>query len=77
MRMSLLLAASATALPAACSPEKPAPAAEAPKAAIGSFGLDLAAMDTAVKPGDDFFNYVNGAWLKTLPASSCASVPQG
>ena len=66
MRMSLLLAASATALLAACSPEKPAPAAEAPKAAIGSFGLDLAAMDTAVKPGDDFFNYVNGAWLKTF-----------
>src|SRR5262249_18606522 len=25
---------------------------------------DLAAMDRAVKPGDDFFRYVNGAWLE-------------
>jgi len=29
----------------------------------GSWGIDLAAMDTTVKPGDDFFRYVNGKWL--------------
>ena len=26
-------------------------------------GLDMSAMDHAVKPGDDFFEYCNGAWL--------------
>ena len=28
-------------------------------------GLDFAGIDRAVKPGDDFFAYANGAWLKT------------
>jgi putative endopeptidase len=27
------------------------------------FGLDLTAIDRSTKPGDDFFQYVNGAWL--------------
>ena len=33
-------------------------------------GIDLAGMDTAVKPGDDFFAYANGTWIKTndIPA---------
>jgi len=70
MRMKLLLAASAAALLAACSPETPAPVAapvaEAPKAAIGTFGLDTAAIDKAVKPGDDFYKYVNGTWLASF-----------
>jgi putative endopeptidase len=30
----------------------------------GPWGVDLSAMDKAVKPGDDFFAYVNGAWAK-------------
>ncbi|HSP34213.1 MAG TPA: M13 family metallopeptidase N-terminal domain-containing protein, partial [Thermoanaerobaculia bacterium] len=36
----------------------------------GTWGVDLAGMDTSVKPGDDFFRYVNGNWLKTaqIPA---------
>jgi putative endopeptidase len=29
--------------------------------------LDPANMDTTVKPGDDFFQYANGAWLKKNP----------
>ena len=66
MRMSLMLVASAAALLAACSPEAPAPIAETPKAAVGSFGVDLAAMDTSIKPGDDFYGYVNGVWLNTF-----------
>jgi putative endopeptidase len=37
-----------------------APAAE-PAALIS--GLDLDGMDTSVKPGDDFFRYMNGTWL--------------
>jgi putative endopeptidase len=32
---------------------------------FGTWGVDLAAMDHAVKPGDNFFLYVNGNWLKT------------
>ncbi|QSX77895.1 M13 family metallopeptidase [Agrilutibacter solisilvae] len=39
----------------------------APKARpqLGSFGVDLAAQDTTVKPGDDFNRFVNGHWLDT------------
>jgi len=68
MRMTLLLAASAAVLLAGCSPEpaKPAPAAEAPKATIGAWGIDLTNRDEAVKPGDDFFRYANGHWLATF-----------
>jgi putative endopeptidase len=33
----------------------------ADKAQVGEFGLDLAAMDRSVAPGDDFFRYMN-AW---------------
>jgi endothelin-converting enzyme/putative endopeptidase len=36
------------------------------KARYGSFGIDLAARDNAVKPGDDFFHYANGSWLKAV-----------
>src|SRR5262245_55794288 len=33
----------------------------------GAWGFDLAGMDTATRPGDDFFRYANGTWLdKTL-----------
>ena len=27
-------------------------------------GIDLALMDTSVRPQDDFYNYVNGTWMK-------------
>lgn len=39
----------------------PALVAAPPKA---NRGLDLAGMDRAVAPGDDFFAYANGAWVK-------------
>ncbi|HEX3234064.1 MAG TPA: M13 family metallopeptidase [Gemmatimonadales bacterium] len=29
-----------------------------------SAGVDVAGMDRSVKPGDDFFSYANGTWLK-------------
>ncbi len=35
----------------------------APK--FGSWGIDLSAMDKSVKPGDDFFMYVNGTWYRS------------
>lgn len=31
----------------------------------GTWGVDLAGMDASVKPGDDFFKYVNGKWAAT------------
>jgi putative endopeptidase len=30
----------------------------------GTFGIDLSSQDKAVKPGDDFWSYANGAWAK-------------
>ncbi|CAN5170892.1 M13 family metallopeptidase [soil metagenome] len=43
---------------------RPVRAAEAPRAAIGDFGLDLAGMNRDVVPGDDFYMYANGAWQR-------------
>ncbi|HWH16769.1 MAG TPA: hypothetical protein VNT77_00295, partial [Allosphingosinicella sp.] len=34
---------------------------------FGQWGIDTAGMDRSVKPGDDFFTYVNGNWAKTTP----------
>ena len=34
-------------------------------AVIGPWGFDLQAMDRGVKPGDDFFRYAGGAWMKS------------
>ena len=31
---------------------------------FGAWGVDLTSMDKAVKPGDNFYDYVNGAWAK-------------
>lgn len=33
---------------------------------IGSFGLDLSARKLSVKPGDDFYAYVNGSWVDSF-----------
>ncbi len=37
---------------------------------FGTWGIDIAGMDRTVKPGDDFFTYVNGAWAArtSIPA---------
>ena len=62
------------ALLSACSADKATPTAAAPKAAFGSFGIDTAQMDTSVKPGEDFYKYVNGKWVSTfkMPADKSA-----
>ena len=46
---------------------------EAPKV-FTEKGLELSAMDTSVHPGDDFYNYVSGSWMKTakIPADKPA-----
>jgi putative endopeptidase len=41
--------------------------AAAPTARYGTWGIDLAGMDRSVKPGDDFFRFVNGKWADTTP----------
>jgi len=37
---------------------------------VSASGIDLAAMDKSVKPGDDFYGYANGGWMKSqdIPA---------
>jgi len=47
-------------------PSKPSTTAER----YGTWGVDLEGMDRTVKPGDDFFKYVNGKWAAStqIPA---------
>jgi endothelin-converting enzyme/putative endopeptidase len=52
----LLLTASTVALAG------PALAQTAPK--YGSWGVDYSTMDKSVKPGDDFYRYAEGTWLR-------------
>ena len=56
-KKSILAGLIGLALLAGCS--------QAPESAPKHSGLALANMDTRVKPGDDFFRYVNGKWLAT------------
>jgi len=65
---ALLLAGATPILAQSAAPA--AAAGTAGKARYGSFGVDLAARDTAVDPGDNFFQYANGSWLRTtqIPA---------
>jgi len=60
MRRSLILLAGAISVGCAFAADAPMAKPE-----LGSWGVDLTAMDRSVKPGDDFFNYVNGSWMKT------------
>jgi predicted metalloendopeptidase len=55
MSAALLLAACATTT-STQAPKEPAK--------LGTFGVDLAGRDLAVKPGDDFAQYAGGTWMK-------------
>ncbi|MFL6765380.1 MAG: M13 family metallopeptidase [Sphingomicrobium sp.] len=69
MRFKMLALATASLLGVAA-----APAADAAKPIYGDWGYDTAAMDSSVKPGDDFWAYVNGSWdKKTQIAADRAS----
>ncbi len=48
------------------NPAEKSAAAAANAPALGAFGVDLAAIDKEVAPGDDFYTYVNGQWLATF-----------
>ena len=47
-----------------------AQAVTAAKPQYGTFGFDAAGMDRTASPGDDFFEYANGTWIKNnqIPA---------
>ena len=51
------------------------PAAPPPAPHYGTWGVDLAAMDRTVKPGDDFDHYVNGGWARKteIPADQAST----
>jgi putative endopeptidase len=53
--LSSLLHFSPSILLAQAKPAKPT---------LGTWGFDTTAMDRSVKPGDDFFLYANGNWVK-------------
>ncbi len=55
--LAIALAARATLAPAA-------PLAATRDAGGAAHGLDLAAMDPKVPPGDDFYDYANGNWMR-------------
>ena len=53
------------------------PAEKPPKPKVGAWGVDVADMDKSVRPGNDFFDYVVGTWVKNAkipPDKVCAGV---
>lgn len=67
--MLAIISASFSVSAEAKTATKPAPAksatATAAKPNLGSFGVDTTGMDKTVKPGDDFYKFVNGKWAAT------------
>ena len=53
----------AIALPAVVQAEDKTAAPSTAAKRYGTWGIDLEGMDPTVKPGDDFFRYVNGKWV--------------
>ena len=69
LHRKLALASSifALSIPMTAHAEETAEAADAAAkdaAELGTYGFDSDGMDPSVKPGDDFFEFANGAWLK-------------
>ena len=69
MRRSALLALALVSLPALLTAQDRTARQQsgAGKPRYGNFGLELQHMDRSVKPGDDFYDYALGTWLKTHP----------
>jgi len=65
--LTAAILASATAMAASPATVNKGPSA---KASHTDMGIDLKGIDHGVKPGDDFFHYANGNWVKTtqIPA---------
>ncbi len=58
MTLKTLLLSAAACVVATCAAAEGQPA-------VPPWGANLSYMDTSVKPGNDFFGYTNGGWLKT------------
>jgi len=77
MASMLALACASACAPSPSAPPAPGPAtarsrvapagtaSATPASSPAGAGIDVAGMDRAVAPGDDFFAYANGSWLKT------------
>ena len=54
-----------------------ADAVQPAKAGSVASGIDFTGMDHSIKPGDDFFSYVNGTWVKNtqIPADRSSTGP--
>ncbi len=67
LRLSVALLACTLLIPAAFAEDTSSPIAAK---RFGTWGVDLEGMDRSVKPGDDFFKFVNGRWAATteIPA---------
>ena len=52
----------------------PAPIEELKPAELPENGIAIELMDKSVRPQDDFYNYVNGTWMKTaqIPADKAS-----
>ncbi|WP_316737961.1 M13 family metallopeptidase [Pedobacter aquatilis] len=61
MKKKIILPAAALLILAACQNDKSHQATEADQRTVF---FDTAGMDTTVKPGDNFFLYANGKWIK-------------
>ena len=59
MRAAAAVLAASTAMTLTSASAQTAPA----KAHLGTWGVDLTARDTSVKPGEDFQKYASGTWL--------------
>ena len=72
--LSRYLALISLAVAVACAPGPRPTVPSAPSVvawpAWGTFGVDTAGMDRDIRPGDDFWSYVNGRWARrvTIPA---------
>ncbi|HEX7709797.1 MAG TPA: M13 family metallopeptidase [Sphingomonadaceae bacterium] len=67
IRLPVAVSLCAAALLSACHP---AAKDETARQAGTGLGIQTSWMDTSVKPGDDWYDYANGAWMKTtrIPA---------
>ena len=63
MKIRNILFFAATGILVSCSPNEE----KLMETDINPSGIDVSNMNTNVKPGDDFFEYANGGWLKANP----------
>jgi putative endopeptidase len=65
LALGVSAAALAVAFPAIAQQAEERP--PVPTMSFGTWGVDPAALDPAVDPGEDFFAYVNGKWVRENP----------